>query len=225
MPDAPSSPSCSRPPWRRSGGQQRDGQVQMAEAVTAAMESGQHLLVQAGTGTGKSLAYLVPSLLHEERVVVATATLALQHQLVERDLPRLVEAVKDSGRRHVVRRPQGPLQLRLPPPDPRGRARRAGRPGGRRCPRARSARRCSSCAPGPRRRSRARAAGSATTRRATPTRSGARSASTTASASAPRSAPSARSASPRSPRRRLSAPTWSSPTTRCSRSTRSRACR
>src|SRR4051794_24971227 len=69
----------------------------MAEAVTAAMESGQHLLVQAGTGTGKSLAYLVPSLLHQDRVVVATATLALQHQLVERDLPRLVEAVKDSG--------------------------------------------------------------------------------------------------------------------------------
>lgn len=79
------------------GGQERAGQVQMAEAVTAAMENGEHLLVQAGTGTGKSLAYLVPSLLHEKRVVVATATLALQHQLVERDLPRLVEAVKDSG--------------------------------------------------------------------------------------------------------------------------------
>ena len=79
------------------GGQERAGQVQMAEAVTAAMESGQHLLVQAGTGTGKSLAYLVPSLLHRKRVVVATATLALQHQLVERDLPRLVDAVKESG--------------------------------------------------------------------------------------------------------------------------------
>jgi ATP-dependent DNA helicase DinG len=82
------------------GGQERTGQVQMAEAVTHAMESEQHLLVQAGTGTGKSLAYLVPSLLHQDRVVVATATLALQHQLVERDLPRLVEAVKtvsDSG--------------------------------------------------------------------------------------------------------------------------------
>ena len=75
------------------GGQQRDGQVQMAEAVAEAMESGEHLLVQAGTGTGKSLGYLVPSLLHGKRVVVATATLALQHQLVERDLPRLVEAV------------------------------------------------------------------------------------------------------------------------------------
>jgi ATP-dependent DNA helicase DinG len=76
------------------GGQERAGQVQMAEAVTEAMENGQHLLVQAGTGTGKSLAYLVPSLLHDKRVVVATATLALQHQLVERDLPRLVEAVQ-----------------------------------------------------------------------------------------------------------------------------------
>lgn len=79
------------------GGQERAGQVAMAEAVTAAMESGEHLLVQAGTGTGKSLAYLVPALLHEDRVVVATATLALQHQLVERDLPRLIDAVRDSG--------------------------------------------------------------------------------------------------------------------------------
>ncbi|WP_245582139.1 ATP-dependent DNA helicase [Nocardioides halotolerans] len=67
----------------------------MAEAVAAAMVDGTHLLVQAGTGTGKSLAYLVPSLLHDRRVVVATATLALQHQLVERDLPRLVDAVGD----------------------------------------------------------------------------------------------------------------------------------
>ncbi len=75
------------------GGQERAGQVRMAEAVAEAMDKGQHLLVQAGTGTGKSLAYLVPSLLHDKRVVVATATLALQHQLVERDLPRLVEAV------------------------------------------------------------------------------------------------------------------------------------
>jgi ATP-dependent DNA helicase DinG len=75
------------------GGQEREGQVAMAEAVAEAMESGQHLLVQAGTGTGKSLGYLVPALLHDKRVVVATATLALQHQLVERDLPRLVEAV------------------------------------------------------------------------------------------------------------------------------------
>ncbi len=76
------------------GGQEREGQIAMAEAVAAAFEDGVHLLVQAGTGTGKSLGYLVPALLHEERVVVATATLALQHQLVERDIPALVEAGK-----------------------------------------------------------------------------------------------------------------------------------
>src|SRR4051812_32490497 len=68
----------------------------MAEAVSDAFDGGRHLVVQAGTGTGKSLAYLVPALLHDKRVVVATATLALQHQLVERDLPRLVDAVAES---------------------------------------------------------------------------------------------------------------------------------
>ena len=69
----------------------------MADAVAHAFDSGRHLAVQAGTGTGKSLAYLVPSLhyAHEEDacVIVATATLALQRQLVERDLPRLVDAL------------------------------------------------------------------------------------------------------------------------------------
>ncbi len=74
------------------GGQERAGQIQMAEAVARAMATGEHLLVQAGTGTGKSLGYLVPALLHDRRVVVATATLALQHQLVERDIPALLEA-------------------------------------------------------------------------------------------------------------------------------------
>ncbi len=77
------------------GGQERSGQIEMAEAVAASFQSGEHLLVQAGTGTGKSLAYLVPALLHPRRVVVATATLALQHQLVERDLPALIAAVTD----------------------------------------------------------------------------------------------------------------------------------
>ncbi|MFC7504647.1 DEAD/DEAH box helicase, partial [Nocardioides sp. GCM10030258] len=70
------------------GGQQRDGQVAMADAVAGAFADKEHLLIQAGTGTGKSLGYLVPALLHDRRVVIATATLALQHQLVERDLPR-----------------------------------------------------------------------------------------------------------------------------------------
>ncbi|MDX6374942.1 MAG: ATP-dependent helicase DinG, partial [Nocardioidaceae bacterium] len=75
------------------GGEERSGQIEMAEAVADAMVDGTHLLVQAGTGTGKSLAYLVPALLHDSRVVVATATLAHQHPLVERDQPRLVDAV------------------------------------------------------------------------------------------------------------------------------------
>ena len=77
------------------GGQQRSGQVQMATEVAAAMADERHLLVQAGTGTGKSLGYLVPALLCDKRVVVATATLALQHQLVERDIPRLMAALAD----------------------------------------------------------------------------------------------------------------------------------
>ena len=77
------------------GGQERPGQVAMAEAVATAMEHKRHLLVQAGTGTGKSLGYLVPALLHRERVVVATATLALQHQLVERDIPALMAAASE----------------------------------------------------------------------------------------------------------------------------------
>lgn len=81
------------------GGVERSGQVTMAQAVADAVDSGEHLLVQAGTGTGKSLAYLVPALAHGERVVIATATLALQRQLVERDLPRTVEALHPLLRR------------------------------------------------------------------------------------------------------------------------------
>ncbi|MGZ5373324.1 MAG: ATP-dependent DNA helicase [Aeromicrobium sp.] len=76
------------------GGEDRPGQLEMAEAVAEALRDKEHLLVQAGTGTGKSLAYLVPSLLHDKRVVIATATLNLQHQLVERDIPALKEAAR-----------------------------------------------------------------------------------------------------------------------------------
>ena len=80
-------------------GAARAGQLEMAEAVANALADRHHLLVQAGTGTGKSLAYLVPSLVHGKRVLVATATLALQRQLVERDLPRVKEALeKELGR-------------------------------------------------------------------------------------------------------------------------------
>jgi len=82
------------------GGAQRPGQVQMAEAVRHSLETGQHLAVQAGTGTGKSLAYLVPAIRHaveqDTTVVVSTATIALQRQLIDRDLPRLAGALTSS---------------------------------------------------------------------------------------------------------------------------------
>ncbi|KAB8184994.1 ATP-dependent DNA helicase [Microbispora catharanthi] len=80
------------------GGVERPGQVKMAQAVRDAVESEEHLAVQAGTGTGKSLAYLVPAIRHAaekgEAVVVSTATIALQRQLVDRDLPRLADALE-----------------------------------------------------------------------------------------------------------------------------------
>jgi ATP-dependent DNA helicase DinG len=79
------------------GGAERPGQVTMAQAVQHAIETGEHLAVQAGTGTGKSLAYLVPAVRHAmttgNTVVVATATIALQRQLIDRDLPRLAAAL------------------------------------------------------------------------------------------------------------------------------------
>jgi len=81
------------------GGTARPGQQAMAAAVAQAVESGEHLLVQAGTGTGKSLAYLVPALLVDGPVVVSTATLALQSQLVDHDLPRLADAAEPLLRR------------------------------------------------------------------------------------------------------------------------------
>jgi ATP-dependent DNA helicase DinG len=79
------------------GGTARSGQDAMAEAVAQAIGTEKHLAVQAGTGTGKSLAYLVPAVAHAvsrgSSVVVATATIALQRQLIDRDLPRLTPAL------------------------------------------------------------------------------------------------------------------------------------
>ena len=77
------------------GGAPRNGQIEMAEAVANSITDNHHLLVQAGTGTGKSLAYIVPPVALEKRVLVATATLALQRQLVERDLPRVIPALSE----------------------------------------------------------------------------------------------------------------------------------
>src|SRR5258708_36787336 len=79
------------------GGAERPGQVAMARAVQTAIETGEHLAVQAGTGTGKSLAYLVPAAVHaiseEATVGVSTATIALQRQPIDRDLPRPAAAI------------------------------------------------------------------------------------------------------------------------------------
>ena len=73
------------------GGEHRPEQQEMCRAVAEALVTGTHLVVQAGTGTGKSLAYLVPAALSGKKVVVATATKALQDQLAQKDLP-LVES-------------------------------------------------------------------------------------------------------------------------------------
>ncbi|MDQ0864226.1 ATP-dependent DNA helicase [Arthrobacter globiformis] len=87
------------------GGQSRSGQHEMARQVARAIETGDHLLVQAGTGTGKSLAYLVPLIAHSlesnKPALVSTATLALQTQIVGRDLPRLLESLKPALDRPV----------------------------------------------------------------------------------------------------------------------------
>ncbi|AFT99250.1 ATP-dependent DNA helicase [Nocardia brasiliensis] len=103
MPELPPVPDLLATAVQALGGKERVGQLTMATAVDHAIDTKEHLAVQAGTGTGKSLAYLVPSLRHAVRtgrtVVVSTATIALQRQLVDRDLPRLSEALsKPLGR-------------------------------------------------------------------------------------------------------------------------------
>ncbi|WP_454084788.1 ATP-dependent DNA helicase [Georgenia sp. Marseille-Q6866] len=86
---------------RRLGGKERAGQLEMAEEVTRTLEEPRALLVQAGTGTGKSLGYLVPVLdhavRHHQRAVVSTATLALQRQVLTHDVPLVADVVAASG--------------------------------------------------------------------------------------------------------------------------------
>ena len=81
------------------GGSRRSGQVEMVRRVAESLSADKHLLVQAGTGTGKSLAYLIPALHYavtaDKPVVISTATLALQAQIMGRDLPRLLESIQD----------------------------------------------------------------------------------------------------------------------------------
>ena len=111
------------------GGTARPGQDAMAGAVWRAIGTGEHLAVQAGTGTGKSLAYLVPAAAHAigrgSSVVVATATIALQRQLIDRDLPRLTPALAPRlGREPTFAILKGP-ELSVPAPAADRAARRA----------------------------------------------------------------------------------------------------
>ncbi len=100
MPDVPAVPDVEELlelAVAALGGQRRDGQAAMARAVADAIQSQASLLVQAGTGTGKSLGYLAPAVRHavvaDQRVVVSTATLALQRQVMSRDLPLVAAAL------------------------------------------------------------------------------------------------------------------------------------
>ncbi len=76
-----------------AGYEYRDGQIQMAQAVATAFRDGKHLLVEAGTGTGKTLAYLVPAIEEAlktgKKIIISTGTKNLQEQLMEKDIPAL----------------------------------------------------------------------------------------------------------------------------------------
>src|SRR5437667_3500998 len=103
----------------------RREQAALAAAVELALETGEHLVAEAGTGTGKSLAYLIPALESGQRVIVATATKALQEQLLANEVPaaaralvRPVDVVVLKGRQNYLCRKQlqsfGPMLLRDP---------------------------------------------------------------------------------------------------------------
>src|SRR5207253_7601053 len=107
------------------GYEPRPEQAALAEAVERALAHGEHLVAEAGTGVGKSLAYLVPALESGQRVVVATATKALQEQLLAKDVPaaaaalgRTVRVAVLKGRQNYLCRRQlqgfGPMLLRDP---------------------------------------------------------------------------------------------------------------
>lgn len=106
MPELPSTLDLLRTAVTSIGGRTRQGQEDMAAAVESAIAAREHLVVQAGTGTGKSLGYLVPLVRHAvasgKPVAVSTATLALQAQLVTHDLPALSAALQEELGREVT---------------------------------------------------------------------------------------------------------------------------
>src|SRR4051812_740568 len=101
MPGAPSIDDVLGPgsplSRRLAGYEQRDGQLAMARAVRDALENDGHLFVEAGTGTGKTFAYLVPAVLSGRKVVISTATHALEEQIFFKDLPFVREVLAEHG--------------------------------------------------------------------------------------------------------------------------------
>ena len=95
------------------GYEPRDGQRRMAEAVAHVVEDGGTLLAEAGTGTGKTLAYLIPAILSGHRVLVSTGTKNLQEQIFFKDLPALQEALGVAVHGDAD---EGPRQLPVPAP-------------------------------------------------------------------------------------------------------------
>ena len=93
----------------------------MAEAIAHAIKTRGQLLAEAGTGTGKTFAYLVPALLSGGKVIISTGTKTLQDQLYQRDLPLVRDALRMPDHRRAARKA---AQLRLPPSSRRGRRRR-----------------------------------------------------------------------------------------------------
>ena len=91
---------------RMDGYEERPGQIDMLSAIVRAFNSREHLMIEAGTGVGKSLAYLVPSILwaatNDTPVVVSTATRNLQSQLISSDIPRALEILGDGAAKFKV---------------------------------------------------------------------------------------------------------------------------
>ena len=92
--------------------EERPQQLQMARAVADAFVANKPAVIEAGTGTGKTLAYLVPALFSGRKVVVSTATKALQEQLVDKDLPRLQRLGQLQQRRNRERARHRPHRSR-----------------------------------------------------------------------------------------------------------------
>src|ERR1700675_1321611 len=89
----------------------RRGQLQMAQAVELALEEKRHLIVEAGTGTGKTLAYLMPVIRSGKRVIISTGTKNLQEQLFYKDVPFLEQALYGGDEKQISRSARNDKQI------------------------------------------------------------------------------------------------------------------